>query len=56
MLVCIFGLWVQGILTTFEEDPISITIRAILLAVILILPFILSRLPAKNEDFYEKIQ
>ena len=55
--VCIFGLWVQGILTTFEEeDPVSITIRVILLAVILILPFILSRLPAKNEDFYEKIQ
>lgn len=55
--VCIFSLWVQGILTTFEEeDPVSITIRVILLAVILILPFILSRLPAKNEDFYEKIQ
>ena len=55
--VCIFSLWVQGILTTFEEeDPASITIRIILLAVILILPFILSRLPAKNEDFYEKIQ
>ena len=55
--VCIFGLWVQGILTTFEEeDPASITIRVILLAVILILPLILSKLPAKNEDFYEKIQ
>ncbi|WP_407416170.1 sodium-dependent transporter [Methanobrevibacter sp.] len=55
--ICIFGLWVQGILTTFEEeDPASITIRVILLAVILILPYILSRLPAKNEDFYEKIQ
>ncbi|WP_407431786.1 sodium-dependent transporter [Methanobrevibacter sp.] len=55
--ICIFALWVQGILTTFEEeDPASITIRVILLAVILILPFILSRLPAKNEDFYKKIQ
>ena len=52
--VCIFGLWVQGIFTTFEEeDPASITIRVILLAVILILPVILSRLPAKNEDFYK---
>ena len=52
--VCIFGLWVQGIFTTFEEeDPASITIRVILLAVILILPIILSRLPAKNKDFYK---
>lgn len=55
--ICIFLLWSQGIFSTLaEEEPISIVIRAILLAAIILLPIILSKLPAKNKDFYEEIK
>lgn len=55
--VCIFFLWIQGVFSTLaEEEPVSIVIKAILLAVIILLPIILSKLPAKNEDFYKEIQ
>ncbi len=54
--ICIFCLWMQGIYSTIlEEDPSSIIIRAILLIVIIVLPIILTKLPAKNKD-YLKIQ
>ena len=53
--ICIFCLWAQGIYTTLKEsDPTSIAIRIILLAVIIILPIVLSKLPAKNKDFCEE--
>ena len=49
----IFCLWIEGIYSTLSQaDPMSITISAILLAVIIVLPIILSKLPAKNEDYY----
>jgi NSS family neurotransmitter:Na+ symporter len=50
---CIFCLWIEGIYSTLSQaDSVSITISAILLAVIIVLPIILSKLPAKNEDYY----
>lgn len=52
--VCIFCLWIQGIYSTLTQaDPVSIVIRGILLAAIIILPIILSKLPAKNENYYD---
>jgi NSS family neurotransmitter:Na+ symporter len=52
--VCIFCLWIQGIFSTLtEEEPVSIVIRAILLIVIIVLPIILSKLPAKSNDYYQ---
>ncbi|MBP3225871.1 MAG: sodium-dependent transporter, partial [Methanobrevibacter sp.] len=54
--ICIFGLWIQGIYSTLSTgDPVSITIMAILTVVIIVVPFIFTKLPAKNKDFY-KIQ
>ena len=52
--VCIFCLWIQGIYSTLsEEKPVGIVIRTILLIVIIVLPIILSKLPAKNKDYYQ---
>ena len=39
-----------------DEDPVSITIKAILLIVLIALPIIFTKLPAKNEDFYKEIE
>lgn len=55
--ICITILWIQGIYSTFKEiDPVSITIKAILLIALITLPIIFTKLPAKNEDFYEEVQ
>ena len=55
--ICIAFLWIQGIYSTFQEsDPVSITLRAILIVVLVALPIIFTKLPAKNEDFYKKVQ
>ncbi|MBQ9026733.1 MAG: sodium-dependent transporter [Methanobrevibacter sp.] len=55
--ICILGLWIQGIYSTLSTgDSISITIMAILTVVLIIVPFIFTKLPARNDDFYNKIQ
>lgn len=55
--ICILFLWIQGILSSLaDEDPVSITIKAILLIVLIALPIIFTKLPAKNEDFYKEIE
>ena len=52
--VCIAFLWIQGIYSTLSEaDSISIAVRGILLAALIILPIVFTKLPAKNEDFYK---
>ena len=52
--VCIFCLWIQGIYSTLSEEKlVNIVIRIILLIVIIVLPIILSKLPAKNKDYYQ---
>ena len=54
--ICIFLLWAQGIYTTLSsDDDVSIIIRTILITILIIVPFILTKLPAKNEEFYEDI-
>ena len=52
--VCIALLWLQGIYYTLSEgDTVSIAIRGILLALLIILPIIFTKLPAKDEDYYK---
>lgn len=52
--VCIFCLWIQGIFSSVShEDSATLAIRAILLAAIIVLPIILTKLPAKNENYYQ---
>ena len=52
--ICIFCLWIQGIYSTLSEEKlVNIVIRIILLIVIIVLPIILSKLPAKNKDYYQ---
>lgn len=52
--ICIFCLWIQGIFSTLSEEKlVNIVIRAILIIVIIVLPIILSKLPAKNKDYYQ---
>ncbi len=52
--ICIFCLWIQGIFSTLSEEKlVNIVIRVILLIVIIVLPIILSKLPAKNKDYYQ---
>ncbi|WP_407380363.1 sodium-dependent transporter [Methanobrevibacter sp.] len=55
--ICILGLWIQGIYSTLSTgDTVSISIMAILTVVLIVVPFIFTKLPAKNRDFYKKIQ
>ncbi|MBR6023422.1 MAG: sodium-dependent transporter [Methanobrevibacter sp.] len=52
--ICIAGLWIQGIFSSIsQEDSATLAIRTILLAAIIVLPIILTKLPAGNEDYYE---
>lgn len=52
--VCIFGLWAQGVYSTIlSDDPVSLGIMFILTLIIIIVPIILSKLPAKNDNFYK---
>ena len=52
--ICIAGLWIQGIFSSVsQEDSATLAIRAILLAAIIVIPIILTKLPAGNEDYYE---
>ena len=51
--ICIFGLWIEGIYSTLTtSDTISILIMLILTAVLIIIPIVFTKLPAKNKDFY----
>ncbi|AMD18240.1 sodium:calcium symporter [Methanobrevibacter sp. YE315] len=51
--ICIFCLWAQGIYYTVTDiNPISTTIITILTVTLIVVPFILSKLPAINKDYY----
>lgn len=55
--ICIFGLWAQGIFSTvLTGDLISRVVMACLLVILIIVPIVLTKLPAKNPDFYKKIE
>ncbi len=52
--IFIFVLWAQGVYSTISTgDIISISIMAILTAVLIILPIIFTKLMPKDEDYYE---
>lgn len=54
--ICILSLWIQGIYSTLSAgDIVSISIMAILTVILVVVPFIFAKLPAKNKDFYEDI-
>lgn len=54
--LCILGLWIQGIYSSLSTgDSISISIMIILTVILIVVPFIFTKLPSKNKDFYEDI-
>ncbi len=55
--ICILVFWVSGINSTIlAADPISQGIMLILSIVIIVVPIILSILPAKNDEYYEVLE
>ena len=51
--ICIFLLWIQGVYTTLDStDVMSLTIMVILTIILIVVPFILAKLPARNKDYY----
>jgi len=54
--ISILVLWTHGIYTTIETTNfISRVIMIILAILIIVVPFIISKIPAKNKDFYKPI-
>ena len=52
--ICIAILWIQGVYSTItSSDPLSLTIMGILTVVLIVLPIVFAKLPAKAEDYYE---
>ena len=52
--ICIFGLWAQGIISTaISSDGFSTTIMIILTVILIVVPFIIAKLPAINEHYYD---
>lgn len=52
--ICIFGLWAQGVWTTIKTaNTLSTTIMIILTVVLIVVPFIFTKLPAINENYYD---
>jgi NSS family neurotransmitter:Na+ symporter len=50
---CIFVLWIQGVYSTLTSaDGTSITIMIILTVILIVAPIVLSKLPARNKDFF----
>ena len=54
--ICIIGVWIQGVYTTLKDgNPVSLTIMTILTIVLIIVPIIFTKLPAKSKNYYEDI-
>lgn len=52
--ICIAGLWIDGVYSTLTSaNGITITIMIILTIILLVVPFILAKLPAKNKIYYD---
>ena len=52
--VCIFGLWAQGVYSTLlTGDSVSHIVMLCLTVVLIAVPIIFTKLPAKNEAFYK---
>lgn len=51
--ICIFVFWIQGVYSTLTTaDTLSVAIMLLLTAIVIIVPVILSKLPAANEEYY----
>ena len=51
--ICIFGLWAQGVYSTLTTaDSTSITIMIILTIVLIAVPIVFAKLPARNKNFF----
>lgn len=54
---CIFGLWAQGVYSTLlNSDFISQMVMLCLTVILIIVPVIFTKLPAKNEEFYKPLE
>ena len=52
--VCIFGLWAQGVYNTLlTGDSVSHIVMLCLTVVLIVVPIVFTKLPAKNKDFYK---
>ncbi|MBE6499415.1 MAG: sodium-dependent transporter [Methanobrevibacter thaueri] len=52
--LCIFFLWAQGAYSTITSaDSVSITIMIILTVVLIVVPIIFAKLPARNKHFFD---
>ena len=52
--ICILGLWIQGILTTMTEaNGVSKAIMLILSIVLIVVPIIFAKMPARNKNYYD---
>lgn len=52
--LCILGLWAQGVYSTLKSaDGISMTIMVILTVILIVVPFIFAKLPARNKHFFD---
>ena len=52
--LCIAVLWIQGVYTTITTaDQLSLFIMGILTVIVIVLPIVFTKLPAKNEDYYK---
>lgn len=52
--LCIAVLWIQGVYTTITTaDQLSLFIMGILTVILIVLPIVFTKLPAKNEDYYK---
>ncbi|MCQ2970176.1 neurotransmitter:Na+ symporter, NSS family [Methanobrevibacter gottschalkii] len=52
--ICIAVLWIQGVYSTItSSDNLSLTIMGILTVILIVLPIVFAKLPAKNEDYYK---
>lgn len=51
--ICIFVLWMQGVYSTITTaDGTSLTIMGILAVILIVVPFIFAKLPARNKEFF----
>lgn len=55
--ICICGLWIQGVSDIIAADnPISSAVILTLTVIVIVVPFIFTYLPAKNPEFYNKVE
>ena len=55
--IAIFLLWIQGVLgTLFKGDSVTYSIMFVLFIALIIIPVILSKMPAKNDEYYEVLE